>query len=274
MSVQIAQTAIVDPRATIGDGVKIGHYSVIGPDVEIGANTRIDEHCVFTGQVSVGPDNRFYAGCVIGGDPQDTSYQNTPAHVVIGQNNIFREHCTVNRGTEKEDRITVVGDDNFFMTNVHIAHDCKVGNRIVIANNGMLGGHVKVFDDVIFAGGVGVSHYATVGSLSFVSAMSRVLHDVPPFTIVDGQPTRPRAVNTIGLKRHGFDAHAIKAVTRAFRLLYRARVGVEKAREEIFSTGPVHPSVKYLFDCVDTSCSGRAGRGQDQRNQQQKKKAA
>jgi UDP-N-acetylglucosamine acyltransferase len=270
MSVFIAHTAVVDPRAQLGTGVRVGHFSVIGPDAKIGDGTVIEEHVVVTGHCMIGEDNHVYPGTVLGAAPQDTSYQESPTRVVIGDNNIFREHCTVNRATEKEDGVTEVGHNNFFMAGTHIAHDCKVGDRIVIANNGMLGGHVRVGNDVTIAGGVGVSHFASVGQLSFVSAMSRVLHDVPPYTIVDGQPTKPRAINTIGLKRHGYTAEDIAVLTEAFKLLYRSRVGVEKARETVLSKGPIRPVLKHLFDCLDRSCSGRHGRGQDQRS----KKAA
>lgn len=270
MSVAVAQTAVVDPKAQLGNGVRIGHFSVIGPDVKIEDGTQVDEHVVITGHCTIGENNHLFPGTVIGAQPQDTSYRDTPTRVVIGDNNIFREHCTVNRATEKEDGITEVGCDNYFMAGTHIAHDCKIGDRIVIANNGMLGGHVRIGNDVTIAGGVGVSHFASVGQLSFVSAMSRVLHDVPPYTIVDGQPTKPRAVNTIGLKRHGYTAEDIEVLTFAFKLLYRSRVGVDKARAEVYSRGPIRPVIKHLFDCVERSCSGRHGRGQDQRS----KKAA
>jgi UDP-N-acetylglucosamine acyltransferase len=270
MSVVIAQTAVVDPRAQLGNRVRIGHFSVVGPHAKIGDGTVIDEHVVITGHSTLGEDNHLFPGTVIGAHPQDTSYKNTPTRVIIGDNNIFREHCTVNRATEKEDGVTEVGNDNCFMAGTHIAHDCRVGDRIVIANNGMLGGHVRVGNDVTLAGGVGVSHFASVGQLSFVSAMSRVLHDVPPFTIVDGQPAKPRAINTIGLKRHGYTVEDIAVLTEAFKLLYRARVGIQKARETAYSHGPIRPVIQHLFDCIDCSGTGRHGRGQDQR----RKKAA
>ena len=176
----------------------------------------------------------------------------------------------MNRATEKEDGVTLVGNDNYFMAGTHIAHDCKVGDRIVIANNGMLGGHVKIGNDVTLAGGVGVSHFASIGTLSFVSAMSLVLHDVPPYMIVDGRPTKPRAVNRIGLKRHDYTDDDVKTLTRAFKLLYRSRIGVEAAREEMFATGPIRPVLSHLFDCLSHSAGGANGRGQDRR----KKKAA
>jgi len=265
MSTDIAQTAVVDPRAKIGNHVRIGHFCVIGPDVTIGDGTRIDNHVEISGVTTVGEDNHFFAGCVIGGFPQDTSYRETPTRVEIGDGNTFREQCTVNRGTDKEEGVTRIGDDNYFMTQCHIAHDCLLGDRIVIANNAMLGGHVHIANDVTIAGGVGVHHFASIGQLAFVSAMSRVLHDVPPYMIVDGQPSRPRACNSIGLKRHDYPADDIRVLMNAFKLLYRQRVGVEVARAELLGQGPIRPVLKHLFDFIDHTSGGRHGRGRDRR---------
>ncbi|TWT50530.1 Acyl-[acyl-carrier-protein]--UDP-N-acetylglucosamine O-acyltransferase [Rubripirellula amarantea] len=269
MSTDIAQTAVVDPRAKLGTNVKIGHFCIIGPDVTIGDDTRLENNVVLSGITRIGEDNHFFSNCVIGTHPQDTTYRETATCVEVGHGNIFREFCTVNRATEKEDGVTRVGDNNYFMTNTHIAHDCKIGDRIVIANNGMLGGHVHVGNDVTIAGGVGVNHFASIGQMSFVSAMSRVLHDVPPYMIVDGQPARPRAVNSVGLKRHDFPEEDIRLLSKSYRLLYRSCVGLEAAREEILSYGPLRPALKELFDCVE-----RAGLGKHGRSRQHRKKAA
>lgn len=269
MSTIIAQTAVVDPRAKIGKNVRIGHFCVIGPDVTIGNNTLIEAHVVINGVTRIGEDNHMFPGCVIGSHPQDTGYRDAPTCVEIGDGNTFREYCTVNRATEKEDGITRIGDNNFLMTGTHVAHDCKLGDRIVIANNCMLGGHVHIGNDVTIAGGVGVNHFASIGQLSFVSAMSRVLHDVPPYMIVDGQPARPRAVNSVGLKRHDYPADDIAVLSAAYRLLYRSRVGVETARVELLGSGPIRPVIKHLFDFLDHAGNGKHGRGR-----QQRKKAA
>ncbi len=269
MSTNIAPSAVVDPRAKLGRNVRIGHFSVIGPDVTLGDDTIVDSHCVLSGHTTIGEGNHFFSGCVIGTHPQDTGYRDTPTSVEIGDGNTFREHCTVNRATEKEDGITRVGDNNYLMTNVHVAHDCKLGDRIVIANNGMLGGHVRVYNDVTIAGGVGVNHFASIGQMSFVSAMSRVLHDVPPFMIVDGQPAKPRAVNSVGLKRHDYPVEDIEVLSRAYRLMYRSRVGVEAARRELMQTGPFRPVIVQFFEFIDFAGTGKHGRGR-----QQRKKAA
>jgi UDP-N-acetylglucosamine acyltransferase len=265
MATEIAATAIVDPRARLGRDVKIGHYCVIGPESIIGDDCILESHVVVMGRVTIGQDNHFFPGCVIGGYPQDTGYKGAPTAVEIGDGNMFREHCTVNRGTEKEEGLTYVGHNNYLMACTHVAHDCRLGDRIVIANNGMLGGHVHVGNDVTIAGGVGVNHFASIGQLSFVSAMSRVLHDVPPYTVVDGQPAKPRSVNTVGLKRHGYPEEDLDILGLAFRLLYRDRVGIDKARQEVFAAGPIRPVIKHLFDTIDYACGGRAGRGRDRR---------
>ncbi len=269
MGVTIAQTAVVDPRAKLGKDIHIGHFCVIGAEVEIGDGTRMEEHVVVSGRTSIGANNHLFHGSVIGAAPQDTSYKGTPTRVIIGDGNVFREHCTVNRATEKEDGITSVGNDNFFMANTHIAHDCKLGDNIVIANNGMLGGHARIGNNVTIAGGVGISHFASIGQFSFVSALSLVLHDVPPYMIADGRPSKPRAVNVIGLKRNGYVKEDITALTKAFKLLYRSRVGIATAREQMLSVGPIRPVISDLFDSLDYSSGGRHGRGLDRRHQQQ-----
>ncbi len=262
----IAQTAVVDPRANIGNNVRIGHFCVIGPDATIGDDTIIEDHVVISGITSIGCNNHLFPGCVIGAHPQDTGYRDAPTRVEIGDCNTFRENCTVHRGTEKEEGVTRIGDNNYFMVGGHIAHDCHLGDRIVMANNGMLGGHVHIANDVTIAGGVGVHHFASIGQLAFISAMSRVLHDVPPYMIVDGQPAKPRAANVVGLKRHDFPHDDVQAVSKAYKLLYRARVGVQAARQELLESGPIRPVLKHLFDFIDHTSGGRHGRGRDRRN--------
>lgn len=261
MSTQIAQSAVIDPRARIGTNVRIGHFCVVGPDVTIGDNTRVEHNVVLAGVTSIGEDNHIFSNCVIGSEPQDTSYTGSKTCVEIGHGNTIRENCTINRGTEKEDGITLVGDNNYLMTGTHVAHDCKLGDRIVIANNAMLGGHVHIGNDVTLAGGVGVNHFASIGQMSFVSAMSRVLHDVPPYVIVDGQPAKPRAINSVGLKRHDFPTEDIRLLTDAYKLLYLRRAGTAVAKETLFASGPIRPVLVHLFDFLERANSGTHGRG-------------
>ncbi len=265
MSTQIAQTAIVDPRAQLGKNVRIGHFCVIGPDVTIGDDTCVENHVVIAGLTRIGEDNHIFTGCIIGTEPQDTGYRGTATCVEIGHGNTIREQCTINRATEKEDGVTRVGDNNYLMTGTHVAHDCKLGDRIVVANNGMLAGHVHVGNDVTLAGGVGVAHFVSIGQMSFVSAMSRVLHDVPPYLIVDGQPSKPRAVNSIGLKRHDFPVGDIKALSAAYRLLYRSRVGAAAAKEQLKSDGFNSPALVHLFNFLDRAANGAQGRSRSNR---------
>jgi len=265
MSVVIAQTAVIDPRARLGKDVRIGHFCVIGPDVTIGDRTRIEDHVIISGVTSIGNDNQFFPHCSIGSHPQDVSYRNSPTRVEIGNGNVFREQVTVNRASEKEDGTTRVGDHNYFMTGAHLAHDSQVGSRIVMANNVMIGGHAHVGDDVTIAGGAGIHHFASVGRLSFVGAMSRVLRDVPPFVIVEGYDAQPRCINSVGLKRHDYATEDIEVLNKAFKLLFRKKVGIEAAREEMFATGPIRPVLRDLFDSLDLTVAGRMGRGRDRR---------
>ncbi|MEL6109563.1 MAG: acyl-ACP--UDP-N-acetylglucosamine O-acyltransferase [Planctomycetota bacterium] len=266
MSVVIAQTAVVDPRAQLGNNVRIGHFCVIGPQAKIGDSTVLEEHVSVTGDTTIGENNQIFQNCVLGGLPQDTGFnRNAPTRVVIGDNNVFREHCTVNRATEKEEGVTEVGHDNFFMVNTHIGHDCHVGDRIVIANNGMLGGHVRVANDVTIAGGCGIVQFTSIGQLCFVGALTRLSQDAPPFTIVEGNPGQPRALNTIGLKRHGYPREDISVLHQTYKLLYRERVGLDAAKQAIEAQGPLRPAVKELLDCVAFANEARHGRGQEHR---------
>ncbi len=265
MGAQIAETAVVDPHARLGRNVRVGHFCVIDADVTIGDGTILEDHVTIKGNTTIGRENHIFNGCVIGTHPQDKSYRGTDTRVEIGDGNTFRELCTVNRASEKEDGLTRVGDNNYFMTQSHIAHDCKLGDRIVAANNCMIGGHVHIGNDVTIAGGVGIHHFVSVGQLSFIGAMSTVLHDVPPFMIVEGANARPRCVNVVGLKRNDYSADDIAVLNQAFKLLYRGRVGVDAARAELLSTGPIRPVLRFLFDHLEHTGGGRHGRGRDRR---------
>lgn len=265
MAIIIDKLASVDPRAQIADNVFIGPFCVVGPQAEIGAGTRLENHVTISGIVKIGDNNRFFANAVIGADPQDISYKGTETQVVIGDNNVFREGVTVNRASEKEDGVTAVGSNCYFMATVHIAHDCKLGDNIIIGNASMLGGHVHVQDNATLSGAVGVHHFASVGTYSFVSGVSRVLHDVPPYMLVEGIPTRPRCVNVVALKRKNFPAEVIRALSEAYRLLYRAKVGLTNAREILKNNNSLFPAVENLFSFIEHQQGGRHGRGRDRR---------
>jgi len=262
---RISDHAIVDPKANIAEGVEIGAFCVIGPDVTIGRGTRLENGVTIMGRVTLGQYNRVFPGAVIGGDPQDLSYRGEDTQVVIGDHNIIREMVTINRGTRKELGITSIGNNSYFMACCHIAHDCRVGDRVVIANGTLLGGHVHIHDDASLSGAVAVHHYTTIGSYSFIGGLNRVTHDVPPYMLVDGSPARPRCVNVVALKRNDFPADVISAISEAQRLIYRARVGLDNAREILRSNNQLVPAVNHLLNFVQSQQEGRHGRGREQR---------
>lgn len=265
MTTSISPHAVVDPQAQIDHDVEIGPFCVVGPDVTIGRGSRLHSHVTLMGRVTLGQHNTLYPGVVIGGEPQDLSYRGEPTEVIIGDHNVFRESVTINRGTMKEEGTTSVGDRCFLMASCHIAHDCRLGDRIVMANATLLGGHVHVHDDATLSGGVAVHHFATIGSFSFISGLSRVLHDVPPFMLIEGSPARPRCVNVVALKRSAFPEDIVKALTEAHRLLYRAKVGLDHAREILRGNGMLIPTVNHLLSFVQSQHEGRHGRGRERR---------
>lgn len=265
MSAMIDSTAIVDPQADLGPDVFIGPGCVIGPEVSIGRGTRLLNHVTMMGRVTVGSHNLIYPHAVVGGEPQDLSYRGEPTQVVIGDHNVIREGVTINRGTLKEEGLTVVGHANYLMANCHVAHDCRLGDRIVMANGTLLGGHVHVHDDATLSGGIGVHHYTTIGSFSFIGGLSRVLQDVPPYMLVEGNPTRPRCINVVALQRNGFPPEVIDALAEAHRLLYRAKVGLDHAREMLRGQGQLVPAVNHLLTFVQGQQEGRHGRGRERR---------
>jgi len=265
MATIIAHTAVVDPRAELDEDVRVGHHCVIGPYVRVGRGTRLENNVTLTGNTTIGRNNHLFQGVVIGAEPQDLSYQGSPTQVIVGDGNVFRESVTVNRATEKEDGITSIGNNCYLMTCSHVAHDCKVGDRVIMANNVMLGGHVHVQNDATLSGGVAVHHFASIGCYSFVSGLSRVLHDVPPYMLAEGFPARPRTINVVALKRKNFSSEAIKTLMEAYRLLYRSRVGMEHAREILSGSRPLLPELTVLFEFIQDSQGGRHGRGRDRR---------
>lgn len=265
MASYVADHAVVDPRAEIDSDVEIGPFCVIGPNVRIGKGTRLENGVTLMGHVTIGEHNHIFPGVVIGGEPQDVSYRGSDTRVEIGDHNIFREGVTINRASEKEEGVTSVGSHNFLMACSHVAHDCRLGSHIIIANGTLLGGHVHIHDHASLSGGIGVHHYATIGSYSFTAALSRVLHDVPPFMLVDGHPTRPRCINVVALKRNNFSSESIECIAEAHRLLYRAKVGLDHAREILRGNGQLVPHVNELLSFVQIQQEGKHGRGRERR---------
>jgi len=265
MATLIAENVSIHPRAEIDDDVEIGPFCVIGPKVRIRSGTRLENNVTLMGRVSIGRDNHIFPNVVIGGHPQDVSYSGADTQVILGEGNIVREGVTINRASEKEDGITAVGNHNFLMANCHVAHDCKLGDHIVMANGALLGGHVHVYDHASLSGGVGVHHFASIGSYSFISGLSRVLHDVPPFMLVEGSPARPRCINIVALKRNDFSRDAISALQEAHRLIYRAKVGLDHAREILRGNGRLIPQVNHLLSFIQGQQEGRHGRSREVR---------
>jgi len=263
MALQIADTASVDPRAEIAEGVEIGPFCVVGPDVKIGRGTRLIAHVCLLGVVEIGEGNVVSPFTVIGGAPQDVSYHGAPTRVEVGDNNIIREGVTINRATEKEDGVTRIGSNNYLMATSHVAHDCKLGDRITIANGTMLGGHVHVESHASISGGVAVHHYATIGGYAFVGGQSRIIHDVPRFMLVDGNPSKVRCINVVGLKRNGISPEAIDALHEAHRLIYRAKMNAKQAAEMLEAHDHLLPEVRRLLDFVREQHEGKHGRARE-----------
>ncbi|MBV8123183.1 MAG: acyl-ACP--UDP-N-acetylglucosamine O-acyltransferase [Burkholderiaceae bacterium] len=229
----IHSTAIVDPKAELDSSVSVGPYAVIGPQVRIGAGTRIGPHCVIEGKTTIGRDNRFYQFSSIGAMPQDMSHGGEVTELVIGDRNTVREFCTFNTGTFKEEGVTRVGDDNWIMAYVHLAHDVQLGSRCVLANNATLAGHVRVGDWATIGGLSGVHQFVKIGAHAMIGFQGHVAQDVPPFMTVDGHPLSVRAVNTTGLKRRDFSTERIGQIRQMHKLLYRSGLSLEQAQTEI-----------------------------------------
>lgn len=229
----IHASALVDPRAELDSSVEVGAYSIIGPNVRIGAGTVIGPHVVIDGHTTIGRDNRFFQFSSIGGAPQDKKYAGEPTRLEIGDRNMVREFCTLNTGTIQDEGVTRIGDDNWFMAYVHVAHDCLVGNKTIIANSTSLAGHVHVGDWAILGGLVGVHQFCKIGPHAMVGAKTYVSQDVPPFTMVTGNPASPHGVNTEGLKRRGFTPAQISALRNAYRVLYKSGLSLEQAKAEL-----------------------------------------
>ncbi len=227
---RIHPTAIVDPAAQLDESVSIGPYSIVGPHVCIGANTQVGPHCVIEGHTTIGEANRFFASCAIGCVPQDKKYAGEPTRLEIGNGNTVRESCTINTGTVQDVGVTRLGDDNWIMAYVHVAHDCQLGSHIVLANGTQLAGHVHIGDHVILGGMTGVHQFVKIGAHAMTSVHTTLLQDLPPFVTCAGSPARPAGINVEGLKRRGFSAEQISGLRAAYKALYRQGLTLDEAR--------------------------------------------
>ena len=253
----IHPTAIIHSGARLGAGVSVGPYSIIGEHVEIGDNTRIGPHVVISGHTRIGCDNRIFQFSSIGEIPQDKKYAGEPTRLEIGDRNTIREYCTLNLGTAQDAGVTRVGDDNWIMAYVHIAHDCQVGNKTIFANNAQLAGHVHVGDWAIFGGYTGVHQFCRVGAHTMTAVGTVILQDVPPYVMAAGNSATPYGINAEGLKRRGFSPDALMVLKRAYRTLYKSGLTLDEAKAKLEEDAKMHPAeIQPILDFLAVSKRG------------------
>jgi UDP-N-acetylglucosamine acyltransferase len=247
--VQIHPTAIIDPAAKLGAGTVIGPYCVVAAEVSLGENCWLQHHVTLSGPLTAGRGNKFYAFCSIGQQTQDLKYRGEPTYLEIGDENCFREFVTINRSTAATGK-TQVGSRGNFLAYSHIGHDCTVGDAVVFSNNGTLAGHVQVGDHAVIGGLTAVHQFCRIGRFAITGGCSKIVQDVPPFMIADGNPARVRGINQVGLERLGYSAEKIKSIKEAFRLIYRGKLNTAQAlgacRERLGSSEDVQAIVQFI----------------------------
>jgi len=257
--VNIHPSAVVDPGAYLSEGVEIGAYSVIGPEVEIGARTHIGPHCSIHGPTRIGIENRILGHAAIGGEAQDKKFAGERSELIIGNHNTIREFVTINRGTGGGGGVTRVGDHNWLLAYVHIAHDCQVGNHCIFSNNATLAGHVEVGDHVILSGFTGIHQFCRIGAHAFIGMGALVNGDVPPFVMVAKDDyARPRGINTEGLKRRGFEQERIAAIRRAYRAVYLSGAPLHEARAQLAEFAADNEDIQAFLDFIERGERGLA----------------
>jgi UDP-N-acetylglucosamine acyltransferase len=252
----IDPTAVIDPAAQLDSGVSIGPYSIIGPDVVIGSGSVIGPHVVINGPTSIGRDNRIYQFASIGDAPQDKKYAGEATRLEIGDRNTIREFVTINRGTVQDEGVTVLGNDNWIMAYVHIAHDCRIGDHTIFANNASLAGHVRIFDHVILGGFTLVHQFCAIGSHALTAFGSGISKDVPPYVTVGGSPARAHGLNMEGLRRRGFSPESRMALKRAYRTLYRENRSLEDALAQLRQQAAGDANVAVLTEFLEQQTRG------------------
>lgn len=245
--------AVVDPKASLADDVEVGPFSVIGAGVEIGPGTVIGPHVVIMGPTRIGRDNRIFQFSSIGDAPQDKKYAGEPTRLEIGDRNMIREFCTINRGTAQDAGVTRIGDDNWIMAYVHMAHDCMVGNQTIMANCVTLAGHVHVGDYAILGGFTKVHQFCHIGAHSFCGMDTGLNRDLPPYVTASGMPAAPKGINSEGLRRRGYTVAQIRNIKRAYRLLYRQGLSLEDATTELRSLANEAPEVAPFVTFLEQS---------------------
>lgn len=257
---KIDPTAKVHPRAELADDVVIGPFAIVDEYVRLGSGTVVDSHCVITGHTELGCNNHIYPFAVVGTTPQDATHRGEPTRLLIGNGNRIREYVTINTGTIKGGGVTIVGNNNLLMACAHIAHDCIVGDRVIMANCALLAGHVKVEDGVVFSGHVAIHHFVTLGSVCMIGGLTGVTQDVPPYMMMVIDHKTPRGVNVVGMSRNGFSTDEIRSVQYAFRLVYRSKMNAKEATRELEATSRVTAPVRNFLEFLARSERGRLGR--------------
>ena len=248
--------AIVDPSAQIADNVEVGPWTIIGPDVVIGEGTVINSHVVVKGPTTIGKNNKIFQFCTIGEDCQDKKFKGEATRLEIGDGNIFREACTIHRGTTQDNSITKIGNDNLFMVNVHVAHDVIVGDNCILANDTNVAGHVHIGDTAILGGASQVHQFVQIGSHSMCGTGSIVLKDVPAYIMANGNSAKPHGINSEGLKRRGFTANDISALRKAYKIVYRQGLTLKEAMLDLDALLEQSSSVALFIESLNTSTRG------------------
>jgi len=251
----IHPTAIVDPSAVVGEGTEIGPYCVVGPEVLLGEHCHLMAHVTLAGPTRIGNGNRIYPYCSIGQRSQDLKYVGEPTYLEIGDRNTFREFCTVNRGTAPGSK-TTIGNDGNFLAYAHVAHDCVVGNHVIFSNNGTLAGHVIVEDHAVIGGLTGIHQFCCIGQYAITGGCTKIVQDVPPFMIADGNPAEVRGINQVLLERQGFAPEEIRLLREAYKLIYRSNLNTSQALEAIRRDLPETPSLIAVISFIAASKRG------------------
>ncbi len=244
---KIHETAVVHPGAELGKDVVIGPYAIIGEHVELGDGCIVGPHVVIDGWTRIGCNNKFYHGASIGCDPQDLKFKGEKTYLVIGDNNIFRENVTISRGTGEGGGETRIGNNNFFMAYSHVAHDCRVGNHVILTNAASLGGHVIIEDRVNIGGLSGVHQFTKVGKMAMIGGCTKVIRDVPPFVIVDGVPARVAGINVVGLRRNEVPPEIRDEIKKAYKILYRSNLTIAQAIEQMEQQLQGYPEIDHFI---------------------------
>lgn len=252
----IHSTAIVHPKAQIAEGVSIGPYSVIGEQVTIGKDTKIASHVLIEGWTTIGERNQLHSFSCIGSPPQDIGYKNEETYLIIGNDNVIREFATVHRATTKADRKTEIGNKNFLMAYIHVAHDCKLGNNIIMANNAAFGGHVIVEDFAVLGAFVGIHQFIRIGAYSMIGGQSAIVLDVPPYVNATGNRAQLYGLNLVGLKRKGFSDKVINDLKKAYKIIFRSGLLQDEAFKKAIEEFPHTSEVHYLVDFMRKSKRG------------------